>query len=158
MLHFPSQLARHLRDVHFGGNWTSVNLQATLADVTWQEATAMVPGFHTLAALLFHANYYVTAVLGVLRGQPLTAKDAYSFEVPVLAAAADWDALRQRAWDEAEALATLIEQLPEEQLGADFADPKYGSYYRNLQGLVEHTHYHLGQMVVLKRLLRQGQA
>ena len=33
------QLAKHFRDVHFGGNWTFVNLKDSLADVTWQEAT-----------------------------------------------------------------------------------------------------------------------
>jgi DinB superfamily len=155
-MHLPTQLAKHLRDVHFGGNWTSVNLQGTLADVSWQEATAPRPGFNTIATLLYHANYYVGAVLGVLRGGPLTAKDAYSFAGPPITSAEDWAALRQRAWDEAESLARLVEQLPESRLAEDFTDPKYGSYYRNLHGLIEHTHYHLGQMVLLKKLLRPG--
>lgn len=157
-MHLPTELAKHLRDVHFGGNWTSVNLHDTLADVRWEEATTVVPGFHPVATLLYHVNYFVGAVLGVLRGGPLTAKDAYSFDCPTITSAAEWAALRQRAWDEAEALATLVEQLPESRLGEDFVDAKYGSYYRNLQGLVEHAHYHLGQLVVLKRRLRQQAA
>lgn len=156
-MNIPTELARHLRAVYFGGNWTSVNLRDTLADVSWPEATAVVPGFHSIATLLFHVHYFVGAVLGVVRGGPLTAKDAYSFDGPPIGAAAEWDALRQRAWDEAEALAALVEQLPASRLAEDFVDPKYGSYYRNLHGVVEHAHYHLGQMVVLKRLLRAGQ-
>jgi len=27
------QLAKHFRDVHFGGNWTSVNLKDSLAGI-----------------------------------------------------------------------------------------------------------------------------
>ncbi len=48
----------------------------------------------------------------------------------------------------------LIAQLPEGKLWEDFADKKYGSYYRNLQGIIEHTHYHLGQIVLIKKMLR----
>jgi len=29
------QIAKHFRDVYFGGNWTAVNLKDTLADVSW---------------------------------------------------------------------------------------------------------------------------
>ena len=36
-----------------------------------------------------------------------------------------------------------------------FADEKYGHYYRNLHGIIEHTHYHLGQIVLIKKLLQQ---
>ena len=33
------QIAKHFRDVHFGDNWTAVNLKDTIANVTWQQAT-----------------------------------------------------------------------------------------------------------------------
>ncbi|RTQ53462.1 DinB family protein [Hymenobacter gummosus] len=152
-MNLPTELARHQRAVYFGGNWTSVNLQATLADVSWREATTLRPGFNTIAALLYHVDYHTGAVLGGLRGGPLTAKDAYTFNLPPVQSAGDWDALRQQAGRQAESLAALIEQLPESRLDEDLTDPKHGSYYRNLQGLVEHAH-HLGQMVLLKKLLR----
>ena len=35
----PQQLAKHLREVHFGGNWTSVNLKDSLQDISWEQAT-----------------------------------------------------------------------------------------------------------------------
>jgi hypothetical protein len=34
---------------------------------------------------------------------------------------------------------------------ADFDDGKYGTVLRNILGLIEHTHYHLGQIVILKK-------
>ena len=33
-----SQIAKNLRDVHFGGNWSYSNLKDNLADITWNEA------------------------------------------------------------------------------------------------------------------------
>jgi len=49
----------------------------------------------------------------------------------------------------------LIEQLPETKLGETFSDEKYGTYYRNLHGIIEHNHYHVGQIVIIKKLLLQ---
>ena len=57
-------------------------------------------------------------------------------------------------WEDTERFATLIEGLPEDAIWSDFDNGKYGNYYRNLQGIVEHAHYHLGQIVVIKKLLR----
>lgn len=64
----PQQLAKHFRDVHFGGNWTCVNLKDTLKGVSWQQATAKVQDCNTIAVLVFHIHYYVAAVLKVLQG------------------------------------------------------------------------------------------
>jgi hypothetical protein len=34
-------------------------------------------------------------------------------------------------------------------------DPQYGSYYRDPQGIIEHLHYDLGQIVLIKKILLQ---
>lgn len=149
------QIAQHLREIHFGGNWTSVNLKESLADVTWQQATTPVNALNTIAALVYHTNYYTSAILQVLQGQPLTAKDKYSFDCPPIQSEEDWEKLLCKTWADAENLATLIEQLPESKLWEIFTDEKYGNYYRNMHGLIEHTHYHSGQIVLIKKLLAQ---
>ena len=150
-----AQIAKHFREVYFGGNWTSVNLKASLTDVTWQQAITKVHSFNTIAVLVYHTGYYVSAVLGVLQGAPLTAKDKYSFDLPLIQSHEDWYSLLHKTWEDAEAFATLVEQLPESKLEETFADEKYGNYYRNLHGIIEHTHYHLGQIVLIKKLLTQ---
>ncbi|MGB8193707.1 MAG: DinB family protein [Chitinophagaceae bacterium] len=151
-----AQIAKHLRDAHFGGNWTSVNLKNTLADVTWEQATTKLHSLNTVAALVYHINYYVSAVLGVLQGAPLDAKDKYSFDHPPIESEEDWEQLMNKTWEEAESFASLIEQLPESRLWETFVDEKYGNYYRNFQGVIEHTHYHLGQIVLIKKIISQS--
>jgi hypothetical protein len=152
-----AHIAKQLRDVHFGGNWTWVNLKETLADVTWQQATTKVYSFNTISTLVFHTSYYVGAVSKVLQGGPLDAHDKYSFEHPPITSQEDWEKMLEKVWADAENFARLIEQLPEEKLWETFFEEKYGTYYRNLHGIVEHLHYHLGQIVLIKKLLAQGE-
>ena len=44
--------------------------------------------------------------------------------------------------------------MPDEQLWKEFAEKKYGNYYRNLQGIIEHFHYHLGQIAFIKKIVK----
>lgn len=152
---FTQQIAKHFRELYFGGNWTSVNLKESLADVNWMEATRKVYSFNTIAIVVYHTNYYVSAVSKVLQGERLDASDKYSFDLPPIQSQEDWDKLLNKTWDDAENFAALVEQLPQNKLGETFADEKYGNYYRNIHGVIEHTHYHLGQIVLIKKLLAQ---
>jgi hypothetical protein len=152
-MNLTAQIAKHFREVHFGENWTSVNLKETLSDVTWQQAMTKVDSFNTIAVLVYHINYYVSAVLKVLQGQPLNASDKYSFDCPQIGSQEDWQKLLNKTWTEAESFVVEVEKLPESKLWEDFSDSKYGNYYRNLVGVIEHIHYHLGQIVLLKKLL-----
>ncbi len=156
-MNLNAQIAQHLREVHFGGNWTSSSLRDNLADVSWQQATIRVGSLNTIAALVYHMNYFVDAVLKVMQGEPLDAHDKYSFDLPPIQSQEDWDKLLAKTWADAENLALLIEQMPESKLWDDFADAKYGNYYRNLQGIIEHCHYHLGQVVIIRKMLAEAE-
>lgn len=139
-----------------GGNWTYVNVKESLKDITWKEATHVIPGFNTIAALVFHIHYYIRVVLPVMEGGTLNASDKFSFDVPTISSQEEWDQLVEDCKKEAEKFATSVEKVPDEILDTVFSDPKYGSWYRNLHGIIEHTHYHLGQIVILKKILRQN--
>ena len=152
-MYTTAQIAKHFREVYFGGNWTASNLKTQITSVTWKEATTQIESFNSIATLVFHIHYYVNAATNVLQGGPLDSKDALSFDHPPIHTAADWEVLLEKVWTEAENYAQLIEAMPDSQLPAPFTDEAYGSYYRNLYGIIEHCHYHLGQIVWLKKLL-----
>ena len=152
-MNFTVQIEKHFIEVHFGGNWTSVNLKQTLEGVTWEQATAKVHSFNTIVALVYHINYYVSAVVNVLQGNPLNASDKYSFDHPPVSSQDDWEKLLNKTWADAEIFANLVEKLPDSKLDEIFADEKYGNYYRNFLGAIEHTHYHLGQIVIIKKII-----
>ncbi len=152
-MNLSKQTAKHLRDVYFGDNWTGVNLKDTLHDISFQQAVAKIFSFNTIAILVFHINYYVTAQIKVLQGGSLDAHDSLSFNIAELKVEEDWLKMKADFFANAETLAFLIEQLPDEDFGKIFSQEKYGTYYRNINGLIEHTHYHLGQIALIKKLL-----
>ena len=152
-MNLQALLAKHFREVHYGGNWTYSNLKDTLKDVNWQQATTKLSSLNTIAMLVFHINYYVVAISNVMRGENINASDKYSFDVPPIQSEEEWQKLVEKLFTDADNLAVLIEALPEGKLRETFAHEKYGDYYRNIQGVIEHTHYHLGQIVVIKKLI-----
>jgi len=154
-MNLTAQMADHFRQLYFGGNWTCSNMKDNLADVTWQQAVTKVDSFNTIATLVYHINYYVSVQLRVLQGGELNAKDTSSFEHPPIQSEDDWQKMLDKSWDRARKLADLIEQLPENKLWEVFIDKKYGNYYRNIHGMIEHAHYHLGQIVLIKKLLQR---
>jgi hypothetical protein len=152
-MNLAATLAKHVRDLHAGDNWTSTNLKDQLDGLTWQQATAKVHDLNTIAVLVYHVGYFVTAVTKVLRGGPLDAHDKYSFDCPPIESQEDWEQLVSRTLTNAETFAGLVEQLPDSQLSENFLDGKYGTWFQNLQGIIEHTHYHLGQIALLRKLV-----
>ena len=150
------QIAKHFREVHFGGNWTFVNLKETLADVSWEQSTKQVYSFNTIATLVYHIHYFVDVAKRVLAGGPLEGNDKYSFDHPPINTQEDWDSFLEKVWTDAGTFADLVERLPESRLWETFGDEKYGNYYRNITGIIEHTHYHMGQIVIVKKILAQS--
>ena len=154
----PQQIASHFSGVFFGGNWTDSNLEEQLKDVSWETATTQVGSLNTIAILVFHINYFVETVLKVLKGGPLTGSDKYSFDLPTLTSEKDWEQLVEKTLTNAKSFAALVHEMPESRLWEDFSEGKYGNYYTNLHGIIEHTHYHLGQIALIKKMLSENQA
>jgi hypothetical protein len=148
-----TQLAQHVRAVFFGGNWTGVNFKDCLNGITASQAQTKIEGFNTIATLSFHLQYYLDPVCKVLQGEALVASDKESFAVPHFENNLQWEGFVQEILSKAERFALALEQLDDEKLYAVFEQEKYGTYYRNILGLVEHTHYHLGQIAVLKKMV-----
>ena len=150
------QIAKQFREVYYGGNWTGSNLKDAVNGVNWEQAVQKVDGLNSIAALVFHINYYVDLIIKVLESKPLEGHDKYSFNLPPIQSTNDWEDLLNTSWANAEKFVKMVEALPDEKLRDTFVVEKYGNYYRNLEGVIQHTHYHLGQIVVIKKLILQG--
>ena len=149
---FTNQLAQNFRAMHFGPSMVGTSLKDALEGVDWEQATKEVHDLNTIAKLVFHINYYISAVLKVLKGGPLDAHDKYSYDLPPINSEEDWERLLDKTWREAEEAATIMENMTDEQLAEPMDTGKYGDWFKNLLIIQEHSHYHLGQIVLLKKL------
>jgi hypothetical protein len=150
-------IAQHLLEVHEGNNWTEVDLAHTLWDVTCAEATTLTAASpNTIAALLHHLTFWNRVMARRVQGLATEVGPANGFDNPVLHTEADWVKLQADNIESAHELAAAIRRVEASALTQPIL-PNYSSTYKNLQGTVEHVHYHLGQIVLLKKLVRSQQ-
>lgn len=148
-----TQLANRSTDL-FDGHWiANTNFKELLADLDWQQATQPIGTLNTIALLTFHVNYYIAGLVNVFKGGGLEIRDKYSFDLPPIQSAEDWDRLRNEFWSNAEAFAEQVAQMSEEKLDGPFVEEKYGTYRRNIEAMIEHGYYHMGQVAMLKKMI-----
>jgi hypothetical protein len=150
------QIADRLREVVLNGLWiANTNYKDQLSGLTWQQATTQVGSLNTIAKLTFHINYYLGGIVQVLEGGPLDIRDKYSFDLPPVNSQEDWEKLANTLWHNAEKFADLVERLPDEKLDDAFVDEKYGTWQRNIDAMIEHCYYHLGQITLIRKMLSE---
>ena len=148
-------LSLRLKELFIDGKWiANTNYTQILADVTWEEAIHKIDSFNTIADLTFHINYYLEGIIQVFQGGTLDIRDQFSFDTPILKNEKDWNTLRSRLHTNANKFIQEVSQLSENQLEKPFTDEKYGSYSRNIEAVLEHSYYHLGQISLLKKRVR----
>lgn len=153
-MEISTRLARHIREFNTGGNMTWSNVSEVLADVTWEEATYELEGFNTIAKLVYHIRYYMEGVSEVFTGGELSIRDKYSFDCPVFEDAASWENFKEQVLSIGGIFADRVAAYPNASWEDNFTDERYGVYFRNIIGLLEHSYYHLGQIVIIKKMLR----
>lgn len=145
-------LAHRLKEILTEGKWVlGTNFKEQISDLDWNQATQRIENFNTIADLTFHIDYYISGVANVLKGGTLDIRDKHSFNAPPLTSEQDWKNLIRKFCHDSEEFIGLVEKMPDELLLSDFTDKNYGSYYRNIDVLIEHTYYHLGQIILIKK-------
>lgn len=147
-------IARHILDVHKGNNWTDSNITDVLKDVSLTEATTVTPAsVNTIAALLQHLTYWNRIMVQRIAGITVAVPETNGFDVPPPQNEKSWELMKDDNISSAHELADAILSFNEDKLQEPIL-PGYSIAYKNLQGSSEHIHYHLGQIVILKNLIR----
>jgi uncharacterized damage-inducible protein DinB len=152
-----TEIANRFREILLNGDWVVVtNYKDQLSDLTWKQATTKIGTLNTIADLTFHINYYIAGILNVFEGGSLDIRDKYSFDFPPIQSQEDWEKLLDKMWKDAEKFADLVELMPDKKLEEVFVDKKYGSFQRNIDAMIEHSYYHLGQITLIKKMLLEA--
>jgi uncharacterized damage-inducible protein DinB len=143
-------LANRLQEVLLNGKWiANTNLKEQIQNLHWETAIKKAGNLNSIALLVFHLNYYIKGIYHFFETGKLEISDRFSFDMPEIKSEEDWKKLVSEILVNAERLVGLIREMEDEQLGDVFADEKYGNYERNIEGLIEHCYYHLGQASLL---------
>ncbi len=148
-------LANRLKEVLTEGKWVlGINFKEQIIELNWHQATQKIEDYNTIADLTFHIDYYMAGVANVLKGGTLDISDKYSFDSPPITSEQDWINLVNKFCQDAEEIIKLVENMSEEKILSDFVEKEYGTYCRNIDVMIEHTYYHLGQILLLKKRMK----
>lgn len=150
-------LENRLMEVFINGKWiANTNYKEQIEDTNWQQAIQRFNNLNSIALLTYHINYYLEGLLNVLHGGNLEIKDKFSFDMPELNSEKDWNELVLRFLNNAESFAQKVGQLDETLFDQSFVEERYGTYLRNIEGVIEHSYYHLGQIVLIKKITNRN--
>lgn len=147
-------MANRLREVLLNGHWiANTNYKEQIQSLTWQQATQKVDSLNTIAALTYHINYYLAGLLNAFENGKLEISDKYSFDLPQIQSEENWNKLVTEFLNNSEKFANQVEQMEDSILDQPFVDEKYGNYLRNIEGVIEHSYYHLGQISLIRKMI-----
>lgn len=153
-MNHPLQLANRFREVILNGTWiANTNFKKELESLDWNIATARFDNLNTISLLAQHIHYYIKGIKNVFLDGDLEIRDAYSFDFPEIGSQQAWQDFLAVFWRDSEEFALWVENMDEAQLNDSFVDEKYGTYLRNIDGMIEHSYYHLGQIVLIKKIV-----
>jgi len=151
-------IASRLREVLLDGHWiANTNYKEQILNINWQQAIQKVDGLNTIAALTYHLNYYLAGLLNAFENGKLEISDKYSFDLPEIKSEAAWNKLVTDFLNNSKKFTDRVEQMDDSIFDQPFIDKKYGSYLRNIEGVIEHSYYHLGQISLIRKMIMQNQ-
>ena len=147
-------LAKRFSDVIFNNSWVANNsYKNQLTDLPLEVVLFKYQSLHSIAALTQHVHYYIAGILNVFNGGNLDIKDIYSFDFPPINTIEQWHSFLAVFWTDAASFTQKLEKMDENTLNSIFVKKEYGTYHFNINTLIEHSYYHLGQIVLIKKLI-----
>lgn len=149
-------LADSLSEVLLDGKWvTGTNIKDEIKDLDWEMATMKINSLNSIADLTFHMNYYLAGVLQVFEGGELEIRDKFSFDYKPIESQKEWEQLIDKFSNDAEKFVKAVAHMSNEDLDQDFVKKEYRNYFRNIMLMSEHCYYHLGQIMLIKKMINQ---
>lgn len=147
-------LANRLREVLLNGKWiANTNYKEQILNLDWKEASYKVDNLNTIATLTFHINYYLSGLISAFKTGRLEISDKHSFDLAPILSEADWDKLVNEFIANANEFSDKVEEMEDDVFDKPFIDEKYGTFLRNIEGVIEHSYYHLGQITLIRKMI-----
>lgn len=140
------------QSIYNGNPWLEVNLTDTLDEVTAAQAyTKVNPNLNTIWEIVNHLIQWRRNILKRLQGEVITTPD-HNYFVPVLdSSEAAWEQSLQSLAKSQESWNDFFIDFNDEDLQKIYAANNH-TFYEHIHGIIQHDVYHLGQIVILKKL------
>ncbi|WP_348798881.1 DinB family protein [Flavobacterium adhaerens] len=141
------------QSIYNGNPWLEVTLVNTLKDITAEQAYRKTnPKLNTIWEIVNHLIQWRRNILRRMQGETITTPE-HNYFVPILdPSEAAWEQSLQSLAKTQELWNSYFEKLEDSDLEKIYTNNGH-SYYEHIHGIIQHDIYHLGQIVILKKLL-----
>ena len=148
------QLSKNFNDLFDGKPWIDVTLLHTLEEITAKEAaTKPFPSFNSIWEIVNHMIHWRETVLRRMHGETVESPDDnYFFPVRDRSEKAWHHTIEQLHTSQHQWLA-VIKKMKRKDLEA-IPEANLFSKHELIHGILQHDSYHLGQIRLIKKLVR----
>jgi len=150
----PQRIAALAESVFREGGWIEVSLRDLFRSLTAAEAAAHpIAGAHSAWEIALHLAAWHDAVRRRIGGEAVELSDAEDWPAPAMATEANWQAALKKLEETYAALVDAIRALQANKLDETVPGRPF-SFYVMLHGVMQHDLYHSGQVMMLRKALR----
>ena len=147
------RISKLFSDLYNGSPWIDVTLLATLKNISAEKARAKIsPERNSIWQILNHIISWRNTVLKRVQGEVITSPADNYFKPVADTSEKAW----QQALNDLEETELrwidFLNKFDESQFERMYSNNKL-TFYEHIQGILQHDAYHLGQIVILSKLL-----
>ncbi|MBE2228795.1 MAG: DinB family protein [Ignavibacteria bacterium] len=144
-----------LKDHYNGVPWIDITIAGTLKTLTAKKAAMKVDGLNSVWQIVNHMISWRNALIARVKDKPVPHPDNnFISEVKDTTAKAWKDTLKKFEKSQKDILAFLGKQ---KDIHLEKISPASGySYYELVMAIIIHDSYHLGQIVLIKKMIDEG--
>ena len=141
------------QSIYNGNPWLEVTLEKTLSDITAEQAYRKInPNLNTIWEIVNHLIQWRRNILRRVEGETVITPD-HNYFVPVLdSSEAAWEQSLQYLEISQEQWKSFFDNFDDVDFEKIYPNNNH-TYYEHIHGIIQHDVYHLGQIVILKKLL-----
>lgn len=147
------RIKKLFEDLYNGIPWIDVTIMDTLKNISAEQAAKKVtPGRNSIWQIVNHMIAWRENVLLRVQGNEVTAPNNNYFTQLEIISETEWQKALERLANSQDQWIRFLENFDESQFDRIYASNKM-SYYEHIHGILQHDAYHLGQIVLLSKLV-----
>lgn len=147
------RIIKLFNDLYNGSPWIDVNITTTLKDITAQQASKKIlPGRNSIWEIVNHIISWRLNVLQRVQGKAIASPDDNYFVEIKDASALAWKNTLKQLKDSQTKWIDFLKKHNEKNFEKIYKVNGM-SYYEHIHGIIQHDAYHLGQIILLTKLL-----
>ncbi|REH01136.1 DinB family protein [Flavobacterium aquicola] len=147
------RISKLYQSIYNGNPWLEVTLENTLKDVTAEQAYRKInPNLNTIWEIVHHLIQWRKNILRRVQGETIITPD-HNYFVPIIdPSEVAWAQSLQTLAKSQESWNAFFEEFDDADFDKIYVNNNH-TYYEHIHGIIQHDTYHLGQIVILKKML-----